>query len=358
MGKAELSESLPRVSLRWTEERSARVRAAIERRAKRRQALRRAGAAGIVLLGVLLAALQLAQRRTAPAHAQALEATAASSVAAGPGAPSTEALDRTDVPTPLDPESVIVPEPDGNGRAYRVQRGGARFQVTHDEARPFHVQVGSAVIEDVGTVFTVRRLSPALAEVAVDEGRVRVATTDGSFEVGTGERRTFGTEDPATEPERRRARAVAPWRPLAESGRYGEAYASMKAAGRAGVRDEAGELLLAADVARLSGHPADAVPFLEQLLKTRASDPRAGLAAFTLGRVELDDLGRPAEAAAAFARAREAGGPLAEDALAREIEALSRSGDVARARTLALEYEKLYPEGRRARAVEKFGGLE
>ena len=355
MGNAELSEPLPRVSPRWTAERSARVRAALERRSKRQRVLRLAGAGGVVALVVFLAAPRLAQRSAPPTHAQA---STASSIVIGRGAPSMNALDRTDVPAPLDSASVIVPEPDGNGRAYRLQRGGARFQVTHDEARAFHVRVGSAVIEDVGTVFTVRRLSPVLAEVAVDEGRVRVTTTDGSFDVGAGERRTFGTENPVAEPERHEARAVAPWRPLAESGRYGEAYASMKAAGRAGVRDEAGELLLAADVARLSGHPADAVPFLEQLLKTSASDPRAGLAAFTLGRVELDGLGRPAEAAAAFARARKSGGPLAEDALAREIEALSRSGDVARARSLALEYERLYPAGRRARAVEKFGGLE
>jgi hypothetical protein len=40
------------------------------------------------------------------------------------------------------------------------------------------------------------------------------------------------------------------------------------------------------------------------------------------------------------------------------VEAYSRAGDVTRARSLALDYERLYPSGRRARAVAKFGGIE
>jgi transmembrane sensor len=117
-----------------------------------------------------------------------------------------------------------------------------------------------------------------------------------------------------------------------------------------------GELLLAADTARLSGHPADAVPYLEQAVRQHTGDQRLSLASFTLGRVLLDELGRPAEAARAFNDARS--GEMAEDALAREVEAWSRGGDTTRARDLALEYEKLYPNGRRLRSVAKFGGLE
>jgi transmembrane sensor len=124
------------------------------------------------------------------------------------------------------------------------------------------------------------------------------------------------------------------------------------------VRDDTADLLLAADAARLSGHPAEAVPYLERILRGHTRDPRAGLAAFTLGRVLLDELGRPREAIDAFARARSAGGPLAEDALAREVEAVSRAGDVARCRELALLYHQLYPNGRRAKAVSRFGGLD
>ena len=124
------------------------------------------------------------------------------------------------------------------------------------------------------------------------------------------------------------------------------------------MRDDTADLLLAADAARLSGHPAEAVPYLERVLRGHTRDPRAGLAAFTLGRVLLDELGRPGEAVDAFAFARSSGGPLAEDALARQVEAVSRAGDVTRSRELALLYQRLYPNGRRAKAVSRFGGLD
>jgi transmembrane sensor len=145
---------------------------------------------------------------------------------------------------------------------------------------------------------------------------------------------------------------------LAENGRYEEAHAALKKAGPNAVRDETGDLLLAADALRLSGNPAAAVPYLERVVAAHAADPRSSLASFTLGRVLLDELGRPGEAADAFAHARAAGGPLAEDALAREVEATSRAGDAARSRELAHEYQTVYPNGRRAKTVSKFGGLD
>jgi transmembrane sensor len=151
------------------------------------------------------------------------------------------------------------------------------------------------------------------------------------------------------------------WRRQADDGDFDTAFRSLQAAGATeSVKDEPGDLLLAADVARLSGHPGAALAPLRQVLRVHRGDPRAALAAFTLGRVLLDQLGNPAEAADAFhdARALGAGGPLEEDALAREVEAASRAGDTDRARAAAEEYLRLYPAGRRVRAVRKFGGVE
>jgi transmembrane sensor len=113
-------------------------------------------------------------------------------------------------------------------------------------------------------------------------------------------------------------------------------------------------------VARLSGHAALAVPRLERVLRAHASDSRAPLAAFTLGRTLLDSLGRPREAADAFARARRLspGGALAQDALARDVGSWSRAGETGVARQRALEYLDKYPGGRREKAVRYHGGLE
>jgi transmembrane sensor len=74
----------------------------------------------------------------------------------------------------------------------------------------------------------------------------------------------------------------------------------------------------------------------------------------------LDELGNPREAAAAFGRAivLDPEGPMAQDALAREVEAWSRAGEPALAREKAMEYLKKYPDGRRAGLVRKFGGVD
>jgi transmembrane sensor len=157
--------------------------------------------------------------------------------------------------------------------------------------------------------------------------------------------------------------ALAPsgaWRRWAHDGDYDSAFKSLEAAGPTAVKDDTGDLLLASDVARLSGHAARAVDPLRRVLRDHATDPRAPLAAFTLGRVLLDELGRPDEAAGAFSQARRLapGGPLEEDALAREVEALSRAGETDRAREAAAVYVERYPSGRRLRSVRRFGGID
>jgi transmembrane sensor len=146
------------------------------------------------------------------------------------------------------------------------------------------------------------------------------------------------------------------WRSLARAGDYDRAWVAMRTA--PAPRDEPAELLLAADVARLSRHPEQAIAPLTRVLDAHGKDPRAPLAAFTLGRILLDDLGRPREAATAFLRARQLApsAPLAEDAAAREVEALFRAQDPA-AKAKAEAFLSTYPSSPRGRAVRHFGGL-
>jgi len=99
---------------------------------------------------------------------------------------------------------------------------------------------------------------------------------------------------------------------------------------------------------------------LRRLLKEHGENPRASLAAFTLGRVLLVELDKPIEAAKVFAdlRARAPGGVFAEDALAREVEAWKRAGERDTARARAEEYLRLYPNGNRTDRVKAAGGIE
>jgi transmembrane sensor len=116
------------------------------------------------------------------------------------------------------------------------------------------------------------------------------------------------------------------------------------------------DLLLAADAARLSGHPADAVGYLEQLLSAHPNDSRAAAAAFTAGRLYLG-LQRFAEAAAAFEKtlSLDPDSALHENALARSVEAYAKAGDSVVAERNAKLYLERYPNGTWVNAVKTFG---
>jgi transmembrane sensor len=121
------------------------------------------------------------------------------------------------------------------------------------------------------------------------------------------------------------------------------------------VGQSAEELMLAADSARLSGHADEALRFLRRVTQEHGGDSRAPISAFTQGRLLLSQLGRPGEAAEAFALARKLrpSGSLAEDALAREAEARAAAGSSGRARTLATDYLARYPKGKHAATMQR-----
>jgi transmembrane sensor len=276
-----------------------------------------------------------------------------------------------------------------DGGSLRGGPGGAELwagavRIGLADGRAFHVQVGGVSIDLSGAVVVLER-GPFEVRVSVRRGRASVAAPDGRADLGAGEERRFRlspapppappsppatralVEEPAAPPMLPRherhpshARPASGWRAPAEEGDFDRAYEELSRSGPRAVRDVPAELLLAADVTRLSHHPAEAVPLLERVARDHAADPRAPLAAFTLGRVDLDELGRPREAAAAFARARALApqGPLASDALAREVESWSRAGETARARSLAEEYLRRWPKGARIGAVRLFGNLD
>jgi transmembrane sensor len=240
--------------------------------------------------------------------------------------------------------------------------GSARFDVVSNPTRTFEVRSGDVRVRVLGTAFTVRQIEAGRTSVSVEHGRVQVAWLGGATLLTDGQDGVFpppaeAEPEPAvTDTAPQPATAGRPergWRESALKGDFEKAYAELNLRGKDDVRDEPSDLMLAADVARLSSHPAQAVGPLRKLCDRYPTDKRAPVAAFTLGRVLLDDLGRASDAAAAFHKARALWpkGPLAEDALAREAEACQRSGRGQRARSIAEEYVRLYPLGRHAAAM-------
>jgi transmembrane sensor len=271
-----------------------------------------------------------------------------------------------------------------------LQRGSASFDVRPGGPRRWQVECGLATIEVVGTRFSCER-APGRLRVSVQRGAIvvrgervadrarrlvagesldvveAVASTTAPLEVGAGgsgpldeidETVEASSASPASDPNLGAAavEAHASWRELARHGRPIEAFATL---GTQGVRREArrlgvADLLALADVARLSGHPAEAVAPLERILSDFAHDPQAPLAAFALGRLELDALARPHAAAAALERALELGVPrsLHEDVRARLVEAHERAGDGDAARAAAELYLREFPSGRHRAEME------
>ena len=283
-------------------------------------------------------------------------------------------------PRPGSAVRVIENEP---GRiVLSLDAGRAKFDVIPNAARLFKIQVADVEVTVLGTVFDVARLNDEV-KVIVSRGRVRVAGPAGETHIDAGGSRRFDynghpldselefiptarhaeevPQDAEQAPLSRPGRRTRAWRSLAKAGDYEAAYAAMHAGtdGVALTYDPAA-LLDAADAARLSGHPEEGARYLARITKRHSDSPIAPLAAFTLGRVCLEELGQPHRAAKAFAMAYRLSpsGSLAQDALAREVEALSKGGREHDAYLRAQDYVRRYPQGRRLRAVRLYGNLD
>jgi transmembrane sensor len=263
-----------------------------------------------------------------------------------------------------------------------LERGRATFEVRPGGPRRWRIECGLATVEVIGTRFSCER-TPGRLRVAVQRGavlvsseripdRVRRVAAGASLDVveassvettrvpapaaGVAETQVRAPSLPA-EPERAGRSAVGEsWRELARRGRHDEAFTAL---GSRGIQREArrlgvADLLALADVARLSGHAVDAEAPLERIVREFGADPQAPLAAFALGRLELDSLQRPQKAAAALNRALVLGVPrsLREDVRARLVEAYLRTGDREAARAASQAYSREFPGGRFSKTLE------
>jgi transmembrane sensor len=377
-----IEQASPHVEPAWSTDREARLRTQIGRGLAR---VRRKRVALVAVLGACTLLLGfLLGRQPLSAPRMALPDQAPPSLVQLPDGSSVTARS-----SDARVETVAVSP---TGVTLRLAAGSARFTVTPNAKRPFRVIARDVTVTVLGTIFTVT-LEGHGVHVEVERGRVRVDAASDTRVLTVGESGSFdtalastaatptNTAAPATEPDTAAdplaamldssATAAEPsvrstvsqqpsWRALAKEQNYTAALARLAAEGPNAVRDTPDDLLLAADVARLGGRPDRAVAPLQRVIADHAFDPRAPLAAFTLGRTLLEQLGRPRDAAHAFATARrlDRGGALTQDALAREVESWAGAGDTERAHARALEYVKLYPEGRRLVAVRRLGGLD
>lgn len=243
---------------------------------------------------------------------------------------------------------------------FQLSAGSAHFDVAHRPERAFRVQAGPVRVEVMGTEFRIEK-QEARAVVSVLRGRVRVSWPTGSRVLTAGESDVFPPLTAPASSAEHGPSAPAPSAVVPRATVPSAAIAPAESPSAASPnRDTAESLFAAADSARAAGRPLDAVAALQQLTERFPRDPRAPLAAFTRGRILLETLARPADAARTFAEARALAGArsaLGEDALAREVDALRASGNLSRAAERAELYRKLHPNGLRLRSVLRAGGI-
>jgi transmembrane sensor len=251
-----------------------------------------------------------------------------------------------------------------------LARGRIACDVTHRPGRSFVVAAGGVEVRVVGTRFSVANEaaeSGRRVEVRVERGTVEVRGAGPDAEVvrveaghswsqvtktealaGEGE-----VEGDSAAPAAGEAETPAPAGASATRGRLekgGRAVARAAPPAAAGAR----ELFEEARSRWRAGRNADAARTYQALLDSYPRDPRAGLAAFELGRLKMDKLGDMAGAVQALrqAVALAPGAELREDALARLVAASAAARDGAECARARARYLGDYPNGVHHRTVD------
>jgi hypothetical protein len=243
----------------------------------------------------------------------------------------------------------------------QMTQGRAVFRVTPNHDRAFLTHAAGYTIRVVGTEYTVD-LGAGDVRVAVSRGRVEVRRDESGelWTVNAGEAWSSATARTAAPAA---GTGVAPAPPAEASGappappalatpRRSSPPPTAAASAPPAQAPDAAALFQRAQDARAAGRPDAAARILGELLQRFPSDPRAGLAAFELGRIRLD-LGDPRGAVDALDQAEGAGNSFEEQVESRRVQALEEAGDRAACRAARAAFLARFPNGAFAAVVRR-----
>jgi hypothetical protein len=246
--------------------------------------------------------------------------------------------------------------------AMHLEKGTARFEVTHDPARRFAVVIADVEVIDRGTRFEVARgddVRPGV-DVRVEEGEVelrgpahhepRRLSAGESWSSRAPEARSVD-EPPVASPEAAPAGSARGTESRPNSESRGKTRTEVPRGGSEA--SAARDLFETGNQAKLEGRLQEAAEAFDALRLRHRSDGHAALAALELGRIRLNHFGDPAGALAALEDAVKLGprAPFREEAEARIVNALAllgRSAECLRAREQFLTH---HPRSVHASAV-------
>ncbi len=263
----------------------------------------------------------------------------------------------------LEPKTSVRVEHDAINEVRVTMAGGrARFSVTKNKARAFHVMTRGVDVRVVGTRFVVEDLGDGVL-VSVDEGTVEVRAGDELRRLTAGQS-WRGNADPAPLTENTPSVDSEPIE--FESGEEPEVKAvraSNKTPARSAKKRPVASTALPATTkidpptadalfnagieARRTGHAVTAKAAWRRFLAEFPSDARAGLASFELGRIEMDVNHNFAASLPAIQMALELApdATFAEDALARLVQLYDAHQNAAACKVAKARYLSRYPRG-------------
>jgi tetratricopeptide (TPR) repeat protein len=255
-----------------------------------------------------------------------------------------------------------------------LEHGRVDCDITPRPGRHFTVSAAGVEVRVKGTRFGVE-LAPARDRVTVDvsRGLVEVSWNHGAEhrDLAAGEQWSVDLAQPSAASATNTPADSASSEPLPSAAPTAAAstppepetppsVSTHPSAVRAPTTPGARELLDLGNAARRAGDVAGATHAYEELLAAHPSDPRAGLAAFELGRLRMDRLGDTSGAISALQKAvaLAPGAGFREDAMARLVDAYAAAGALDRCRSAQAAYLKSYPSGVHATAVSRQCGAK
>lgn len=269
----------------------------------------------------------------------------------------------------LDVHTTLASLPPEPNRVDLELRGGrASFDVAHNPQRQFRVHAGAVTVVVLGTRFSVTR-NAGVVQVNVERGKVAVERDGEVTHLTPGQswqgKETQGPVVGAEQAAPPTAPAESPVDEVGEAdgsatGQRSTVLTKPNGAGAAASETEPGsspakELFDASREARRVGNSRQAAQLLQQLVSQYPKDPRAGLAAFELGRIRADVLGDTGGAIQAFEQALRLSpnGGFRQDALARLAQAYDRVGRSKDCQATRKRYLATYGQGVHAQRVLK-----
>ena len=165
----DVEAALARVHARMNENNRSRV---LSMPSARRPLWRPLGVIGLLAAAAVVGIVVTRQARTAPDRGA--QATLARTYTTGVGQrDSVRLADGTRIVLGPDTRLTVLADYGTTSRSVEL-RGDGYFDVVHDAAKPFAVRVGQAVVEDIGTTFSVESDDAEATSVSVVTGSVRL----------------------------------------------------------------------------------------------------------------------------------------------------------------------------------------